>query len=431
MPEAEWMARSSPAFRLMIATSWLAPEVSRASQEEAIRNACSDNPDWTEYLLLVERHRIPAVSWAALKSVSGIDIPDGVQKELHERSDACRMQSMIHLGLLAGVLRAFNRAGIPVMPLKGPLLSQELYGDAGIRQSVDLDVLVAPEQIGAARECLRGLRWVDEFGNAGLTERQWEFKLRHDQHLAFTHAKTNCVLELHWRAEWKPAESTADRIAGSALSHWQGCSYRTMNPVDLTLHLCHHGSKHAWFRSKWLGDLARIFALGSVDWQAALEKAHRAGRERSVLVCLRLLKEAYGLDATRLTDGQADSIPPWAMRTVVRNLTTPSEPRTRGTAAKILELFRSAPYKFWLWPSKSAWECFALVAIPGVDFKLVRLPNRLFWLYLPLRPFLFAWRHRRDFSRGRSSVNTRIQVEPGPRSNAAGAPAAQGAHDTE
>jgi hypothetical protein len=30
---------------------------------------------------------------------------------------------------------------------------------------------------------------------------------------------------------------------------------------------------------------------------------------------------------------------------------------------------------------------------------VLRLPDKLFWLYLPLRPFLWTWRHLRDFIR--------------------------------
>jgi hypothetical protein len=95
---------------------------------------------------------------------------------------------------------------------------------------------------------------------------------------------------------------------------------------------------------------------------------------------------------------------------------------------KIMEQFRSVPYKVWLWPGRSTWEGFAPLAISLVDFKLIRLPNWLFWLYLPLRPFLFAWRHVRVFSHG-SSGDAHVQVDTGPRTEDARAPVAQGAHE--
>src|SRR6202034_4626624 len=91
MPEFSWLLETSPAFRLMIATSWLAPEAWRENQERAIQQALGGAPDWAEYLRLVERHRTPALSWAALKRVPGLDLPEQVKKELHQRSDDCRM----------------------------------------------------------------------------------------------------------------------------------------------------------------------------------------------------------------------------------------------------------------------------------------------------------------------------------------------------
>src|ERR1035437_6436605 len=100
-----------------------------------------------EYLRLVDRHRTPALSWAALKRVPGLEIPDEARQQLQKRSEACRRKAVKHSMLLAGVLKSFHRAGIPVMTLKGPLLSLELYGDVGLRQSHDLDLMVKPADL--------------------------------------------------------------------------------------------------------------------------------------------------------------------------------------------------------------------------------------------------------------------------------------------
>ncbi len=43
-----------------------------------------------------------------------------------------------------------ERAGVAALPLKGPLLSRDLYGDPGMRSAVDLDLLVRAEQLDLA-----------------------------------------------------------------------------------------------------------------------------------------------------------------------------------------------------------------------------------------------------------------------------------------
>ena len=71
----DWRQSASPAFRLMIATSWLAPDSWKEKQEKEILEASGEGLDWTEYLFLVDRHRIPALSWAAIGRVPAIAVP--------------------------------------------------------------------------------------------------------------------------------------------------------------------------------------------------------------------------------------------------------------------------------------------------------------------------------------------------------------------
>src|ERR1039458_5393604 len=172
MPETSWLQSASPAFRLMIATSWLAPASWQDKQEEARQQTFGAGVDWMEYIRLVDRHRTPALSWAALKRVPGLQIPEPARQELQKRSDACRMQAMRHCILLASMLKAFNRAGIPVMPLKGPILSLELYGDVGLRQSQDLDLMVMPEDLARAQVCLVSMGWRQDAAWFPLTDRK-------------------------------------------------------------------------------------------------------------------------------------------------------------------------------------------------------------------------------------------------------------------
>ncbi len=217
----------------MIATSWLAPDSWRARQEETIRQAYAEGIAWTDYLRLVDRHRTPALSWAALKRISVIKIPEQIASELRKRSDACRMQAVVHLQLLGAVLKALRDVNVPVMPLKGPLLSLGLYGDVGLRQSKDLDILVAREDVLKTQECLEGIGWRRSAEYSSLTQRQSEFNLRYERHIGYVHARRGCELELHWRTAGDMSGPLATCLAGGLPSEWQGCHYLAMRPEDL------------------------------------------------------------------------------------------------------------------------------------------------------------------------------------------------------
>jgi hypothetical protein len=374
----------------MIATSWLAPDSWRARQESAIQEACHDGLDWFQYLRLVDRHRIPALSWAALKNVPGV--PEAVAVELRRRSDACRMQAMVHLQMLAAVLNSLNRASIPVMPLKGPLLSLEMYGDVGLRQSKDLDILVAREDVDRTEECLRELGWRRTAEYSSFTPRQAEFNRVYERHIGFIHSRRGCELELHWRTSGGTPGVPADALTRATLKEWQGCSYLAMDPIDRALYLCNHGSEHAWARAKWLGDLARLRTDHSTDWETALEQAASKRQERAVLMCLRLLSEAYGLSAAEGFHSTERKIPRALINKAVRELTAPQESEARGPLSRLLESLRSYGYKRRLWPYTTRWEIFIEIAVCRLDFDVLRLPDRLFWIYFPLRPLLWVWR---------------------------------------
>ena len=222
MPEASWLQSASPAFRLMIATSWLAPASGQDKQEEAIREALASGIDWMEYIRLIDRHRTPALSWAALSRVPGLQIPAAAKRELQKRNDACRMQAVRNSLKLAGVLKGFHSAGIPAMTMKGPILSLELYGDVGLRQCHDLDLMVKPQDLARAQACMEKMGWRQDAAWFPLSPWQWENLLRHEWHLSFVHPHGDCLLELHWRARWELREQTEDRWARSVPSVWQG-----------------------------------------------------------------------------------------------------------------------------------------------------------------------------------------------------------------
>ncbi|MGA2569674.1 MAG: nucleotidyltransferase family protein [Terracidiphilus sp.] len=399
MIERDWIHRASPAFRLAIATSWLAPDPWRENQENAIREAIEAQPDWTEYLHLVDRHGTPGLSWAALRRIQGIAVPEPPAQELRRRSDACRKEALLYCLLLADVLRRFNGAGIPAMPHKGQVLSFELYGDVGLRYSRDLDVEVPIEDLDRARTLIAGEEWRLESTFFPMSPRQWQSLLKNEQHINFVHARTGAPLELHWRFQWETSSSTEARWDRSIPALWQGYSIHSMHPADMALFLCSHGGLHAWFRAKWLGDLARAHSLGLLDWEASFNRARESGQARVLLAALQLLEQVYGLSIPKLS---TEHLPAQLIEFPLRALGDANEPQSRVGPAKLRNRVRLSRHERLLWPHKSLWTTLSELFYGREDFRTLRLPDCLFWAYTPLRPILWMWRWARR--RGRSGT---------------------------
>jgi hypothetical protein len=393
MAETDWLRGTSPAFRLVIATSWLAPESWQKNQEAAICQAIEAGPDWTEYLSLVDRHRTPALSWAALKRVPGLTIPESARKGLQERSDGCRLQAVRHSLIQAGILKAFDCAGIPAITLKGTILSLDLYGDLGLRQSNDLDLVVIPDDIDRAQACLESMGWRLDSTYFPMTPRQMEILRQAEHHLGFVHMERGGVLELHWRNHWDMPDDHASVWARRVVTVWQGYSYQVLNPIDLVLYLCGHGGHHAWFRAKWLGDMARIHTQGRLDWEAVFEHARSTGQERPLLACLKLLNIVHGLPLPDLRGNPWKNLPSFLVKSPLRALKASKDPMAHGNLELLpqprrLRLFR---YGRLALPRRTWREHLSELTYCRDDFRVLRLPDSLIWAYAPLHPILWAW----------------------------------------
>lgn len=397
MPTADWLADASPALRLVIATSWLAPDSWRDHQEHAIRAAIAAGPDWAEYLQLVHRHQVTALSWAALSRTPGIEIPDPVKQRLRQLSDSCRILAMQHSLLLAELLKEFSRSDIPVVPLKGPILSFQLYGDIGLRQSSDLDIVVAPANLKKAQICIENLGWKLDSMQTALSPRQWDALVRTEHHINFMHSQTGRGLELHWRNHWETSDVTLAWQARSTDFVWQGISVKALHPGDLALYICKHGGFHTWSCAKWIGDLARAHAIGLVDWRSAFDFAKELAQEKLLLSGLYLLNRVYGLALPDLPELASQPEASWLTAMPLQALKSFEEPGPgRVSWASFLHKVRRQRYERKLCPRKPWRQFFDQLLYCREDFRVFPLPDSLFWAYKPLRPFLWLYRWARQ-----------------------------------
>ena len=411
MRKVDWLQGTSPAFRLMIATSWLAPDSWKENQEKAIREAIAAGPDWAEYLRLVDRHQITALSWAALSRVPGITLPEPVRQQLHKLSDACRIRSIEYCLLLADVLKEFNRESIPVMPLKGLVLSFTLYGDVGFRQLSDLDVAVMQADLKRAQACLESMGWQLDPTLSSMSPRQWESFMRNEHHMNSTHSHTGRCLELHWRNHWETPDSTSAWWDRSIPSDWQGCSIHIMGPGDLALYLCRHGGRHAWCCAKWLGDLARAHSLGLLDWKAALDEARKSDQENVLLAGLCLLDKIYRLQMPELPGAEWQSQSSLLTEIPLQLLKNSEGSPTRTGLASLRNTLLISHYERLLCPRKTLKDRLSELFYCREDFRVLPLPDSLFWLYKPLRPFLWVWRWARQTGHGKPNHDAILNVQ--------------------
>ncbi|MGO9637322.1 MAG: nucleotidyltransferase family protein, partial [Terracidiphilus sp.] len=238
-----------------------------------------------------------------------------------------------------------------------------------------------------AQDCLENMGWRPDSSWFPLTPRQWKSVLRNEHFIGFVFSQGDCFMELHWRNFWDSQSQVNDRWARSISKLWQGCSYQAMSPSDLVLDLCSHGGIHGWIRAKWLGDMARIHAEGRVDWQAMLEQASKTDQEKALLACLRLLQEVYGIPLPDLPGIPWKNLPSFLIANPLHRLKDHEVP-----AFGTVQLMRRINYERLAVPQRTGRDLVAEFFHRRADFRVLHLPDRFFWAYIPLFPILWAWR---------------------------------------
>ena len=269
---------------------------------------------------------------------------------------------------------------VPFLVLKGLPLAQRLYGDPFVREAVDIDLLVAPQSFAPARQAVlaAGFRPAKSFDETPA-RRRWAQLVRKEE----TFLRNGVRLELHRRILGNPHYFDAPFAVCHERRAWVtigGDRYPTLAPEDDLLYLMCHGAGHGWRQLKWLCDVAlHLRRCDEAELARAAARCEQAGIGAvwsSALAACRALGVA----------------PPVADMVADR--------RGRAVARMLPEMWRSGRWPpFWrkvalrvaLKPSLrfAAHELARLVVVPE-DWQRVNLPDRLFYLYFLLRPWLYA-----------------------------------------
>jgi hypothetical protein len=206
---------------------------------------------------------------------------------------------------LLRVLEQFARKGISVIPYKGPLLASVLYGDPGLREFSDLDILIPVNEVAAARTLLisEGYR-----PDVEMTAQELQSFIRREKDMTLLREEFGIDLEVHWRIT---AEHDGVRIPSEFLwQHVQPYAFagRTVQVLDreaLLLVLCIHGARHLWEKLAWLGDVAAIVHQ-PLNWDRVIGDAKSLDCERILALGVSLARDLLGAElperALSLTD---------------------------------------------------------------------------------------------------------------------------------
>jgi len=139
-----------------------------ADRVNDLRAALATVTDWDALREAAVDHGLAALLYRQISAFCPQSVPPAPLEALKSLYLASTQRALRMTRQLVLVLAALESAGIRMLPLKGPVLSQSAFGDPSLRHFVDLDVLVRPGDGPAARgrvnRDLRAVPWQAQEG---------------------------------------------------------------------------------------------------------------------------------------------------------------------------------------------------------------------------------------------------------------------------
>lgn len=339
--------------------------------------------DWNEILRLADRHAVTAFLCHACETPELRDIA----------IDAARFNLTLSAELLK-LLDLFEKQGIGVVSLKGPVLGVALYGDAALKTSSDLDLLVRP------RDALRAIHAMLAASYRLTSVQHWsgdEAYLRDlNGELSFSDPAGRLKIDLHWRLlpTYYPTLFDDAELWGKLRSvSWGRARALTLAPEHLLLFLCAHGAKHSWERLGWLCDTARLIQVEpKLNWPEIFAQARRTDTSRMLSLGLLLASDLLGVDlppaALELADADART----------RALAEAAQERLRADKpVSVAEAVRFPARAFEQSGNRMRLVVGMVCQPTEAEYRALKLPPGLYWLYYVFRPLRLAVKYSRRF----------------------------------
>ena len=339
--------------------------------------------DWSKLMHLSVSHAVTPMLYRALRS---LPIPTAAAENFRAAFERNTQWNLMLSAELCALAELFQQHEIAVVPLKGPSLSQQLYGDLSMRASSDLDWLVHRRDLLRVRDLLtsRGYRVASPIhwpcDSAFLRDREAEISL--------TDESRSLNIDLHWRIMPGYFASAFDHqnVWDSLVSiEFCGRTIPALSPEALILLLCVHGSKHAFERLGWICDVAScLIAFPNLRWPDVLAASARAGTMRELLLGLKIAENLLGvpLPPSLPEDPAVEKLVLFVRKRLLEAAPPISESEL---IAFCLRLFQS--------PRNRVRYLLGHLAPSRAEYQVLPLPPSLYFLYYLFRPLRLIARY--------------------------------------
>ncbi|MEO1027941.1 MAG: nucleotidyltransferase family protein [Pseudomonadota bacterium] len=237
--------------------------------------------DWPTFAELAAYHRVEALVATSISNHKDWDMPEDWRRHFLQRQKVLARNTLRNAANTTRLCRFLTDSDVPFLLIKGVAVSQKFYADSEIRQAIDVDIWISPNDVSMVIERLKVDGYEIVHPDFDLTPHRLRALQRMVNEITIVHRDHRVSLDLHWRLNVNPYFmdwAFDDVYARSERLALNGLSVPVLSELDQLIYFHAHGAKHAWFRLKWLADLYRIDRLVSAETKAKLLTAAKTNK---------------------------------------------------------------------------------------------------------------------------------------------------------
>jgi hypothetical protein len=251
--------------------------------------------DWNRLVRLARFHRVQGLVWEALSPFS-TELPAEVSRSL--AADAAEIAAAnLRAAAECGALRdLFEAAGVPLLFVKGLTVAALAYQRSSIKSASDIDLLIPAGELDRATALLRqrGYDLSIPRGESRSALQRWH-RVRKES--VWEKAGPGLEVDLHTRladSRWL-IPTVGIGSPRQLVEVARGIELATLGNDELFAYLAVHGASSAWFRLKWITDLAALVSgLPSAEIERLYRRSQELGAGRAAAQALLVADRLYG-----------------------------------------------------------------------------------------------------------------------------------------
>lgn len=282
----------SSEFSLLLALT--SPMLAQKQGKEVIQklNEC----DLNELFLLAKSHRVHLLLCKTLTEKYKNLIPPPSFQQFDMQLLLSSIRNLTLFNEMYSIIELLKKSGILIIPFKGPVLAQHVYGNINLRAFGDIDILIEQKDIEQTFTILTSLGFTltPEIHKDCLIN-----YLKSEACLYFSRTNDGLKIDLQSDLTNKYAlvPYSCEAIKQTTLQHTiSGKAFQGLSHEDTLINLCVHSASHSWQMLEYITSTAHHITKNQINWHEVIRRAKQLKVIRMVSLGLNLCRLLYKVE---------------------------------------------------------------------------------------------------------------------------------------